>query len=94
MHKTIAWIQLTDVLWIGDVDDYSLVDEQTIKMLKRLAALLGYNTIRFHFNDSPLLPHFLKQFTNHAQEPLCIGYLNDQLQPCNLLLTAADFDTW
>lgn len=89
-----AWVSLTDVLWVGDLDNYDTVNEATISQLKRLAFWLGYNTIRFHFNDSLPQPAFLQWFDKRGQEPSCFYYLDDQLKGTNLLLTAADFDTW
>jgi hypothetical protein len=89
-----AWIQLTDVLWVGDFDTYELVDDITLKKLKRLAARLGYNTIRFNFNESREPPAFLKAFKKAEKEPLCFLYLDQKWEGSHLVLTAADFDTW
>lgn len=88
------WVSLTDVFWIGDFDDYSRVTAATIKKLKRIAATLGYNTIRFHFNESLPQPAFLQWFGKGSKEPSCFYYIDEKLRGTNLLLTAADFDTW
>jgi GNAT superfamily N-acetyltransferase len=94
VNKAIVWINFSDVLWIGDFNDYNLVDEKTIKKLKQLARLLGYNTIRFNFNESLPQPSFLQHFRKTKQEASCFFYLNKEVEGTNLVLTAADFDTW
>ncbi|MFM9909933.1 MAG: GNAT family N-acetyltransferase [Chitinophagaceae bacterium] len=90
----IIWIKLIDVFWIGDFSDYQLMNSSIIKKLKRLAFLLGYNTISFHINESVQQPGFLKNFKKYNTEPSCILYLDDAVKPENFLFTAADFDTW
>ncbi|RZK10129.1 MAG: GNAT family N-acetyltransferase [Flavobacterium sp.] len=94
INDVVVWIRLTDVLWIGDFSTYEKVTPTTIKKLKYLAWVLGYNTIRFHFNDSLPKPLFLSHFKLSGQEPSCFLYLDESLEGTNLLLTAADFDTW
>lgn len=94
VNEVIVWIKFSDVLWIGDFDNYGKVDKTTITKLGRIAAFLGYNTIRFNFNEGLPQPSFLQFFKKAAQEPSCFFYINKKLQDTNLVLTAADFDTW
>ncbi len=94
INTVTAWVKFSDVLWIGDFDNYNNVDQTTINELKRIARLLGYNTIRFNFTESLPQPRFLKFFKKAGKEPSCFFYFRENLKNTNLLLTAADFDTW
>lgn len=94
IRNTVFWLKLTDVLWIGDVDDYTAVTLAVLKKLKRLAFLLGYNTVRFHLNESLARPAFLQTFTSQTAEASCFLYLDQRFEGRNLVLTGADFDTW
>jgi hypothetical protein len=94
INDVVFWIKLTDVLWIGDVDDYKKINDRVIRKLRGLAFFLGYNTICFHFNDSVEKPAFLRRFRKYNEEPSCFYYFDNELQNVNLLLTGADFDTW
>ncbi len=94
INEATLWIKLSDVLWIGDFDNYALVDEKTIKKLKKIAAFLGYNTIRFNFNASLHQPAFLKWFKKESEEASCFFYIDKAFEASNLVITAADFDTW
>jgi hypothetical protein len=87
------WVKLTDVLLIGDIDNYAACNLKTIRKLKSLAWVLGYNTIRFQINKNINLP-FLKYFKQHQTTPLCYYYMNEEFEKNNLVITAADFDTW
>ena len=93
INGVIVWISFTDVLWIGDFHNYELVDAAVVRKLKRIAAYLGYNTIRFNLNTQ-VQPKFLNYFKRVAKEPLCFFYIGQKLRNSNLVLTAADFDTW
>lgn len=93
LETVIFWVKFTDVLWIGEISDYSKINQRIIKKLKQIAVILGYNTITFHINkntDHNFL-HFFKKF---EAEPSCFYYLNKEHLNCNLILTGADFDTW
>lgn len=94
IEGAVFWVKLTDILWIGDINDYDQVTERVMKRLKRLAYLLGFNTIRFHFNTSLEAPAFLKTFKPMSAEPSCFYYFPNDEAGTNLLLTGADFDTW
>ncbi|HEY0067824.1 MAG TPA: GNAT family N-acetyltransferase, partial [Flavisolibacter sp.] len=94
LGRVTAWIRLTDVLWIGDFSDYSLVDEKAIGSLRRLAFRMGLNTISFHLNDRIPQPAFLRYFKKYKTEPSCLLYLRQEYSGVNLVLTGADFDTW
>jgi Acetyltransferase (GNAT) domain len=94
IDNQVIWIKLIDVLWVGDFSDYQSMNISIINKLKRLAFLLGYNTISFHINESVQRPDFLKDFKKYNAEPSCILYLKDSIKPENFLFTAADFDTW
>lgn len=88
------WLKLTDVLWIGEVDNYAAVDARVLRQLKQLAFRLGYNTLSFHLNKSIAPPAFLQSFNGQIAEASCFLYLNKELEGTNLVLTGADFDTW
>jgi hypothetical protein len=94
INNAVFWIKLDDVMWIGDIDDYDKVDMSTIKKIKKLAFVLGYNTISFHFNKSLDKPGFLMHFKEQQHELSCFYYLNKQYTNHNMILTGADFDTW
>lgn len=94
LDDVTLWVRLTDVFWIGDMDKYERFTETSIQKLKRIARLLGYNTIRFHFNEGLPQPRFLRWFVKQDEEPSCYYYIDERLDKTNLLLTAADFDTW
>lgn len=92
--KTVTfWIKFSDVLWIGEISDYNKMSENVLRRVKRLAFLLGYNTITFHINKNPGYD-FLKSFEKYESEPFCFYYLNNNYFNCNLILTGVDFDTW
>ena len=90
----VIWIKLTDVLWIGDFSDYEKVSPIVLKKLRRLAFILGYNTISFNFNKSLSLPAAFQAFNVYNSEPSCMLYLDDAYKNINFVLTGADFDTW
>jgi hypothetical protein len=94
INEATCWVKLSDVFWIGDVDAYDKLDSAVLHKLKQLAFKLGYNTIVFHINKSIPKAEFLSAFKKHETEPLCFHYLNPQYENTNLLITAADFDTW
>jgi len=94
INGVVLWIKFTDVFWIGDIDNYEMFDLKIIQELKRLAFLLGYNTISFHINKNAK-PGFLRYFKQYNSEALCYYYINkEDYQGTNLIITAADFDTW
>ena len=91
--SAILWIRLTDVIWVGEVSDYSALTAPVLRQLKRMAFLTGYNSIVFHLNRSIPLPDSLATAKQTGTDPLCF-YLPDHKKPVPLLLTGADFDTW
>ena len=93
LDEVILWIKFSDVLLIGDVDNYAGIKSKTISKLKRLAFLLGYNTISFYWNESLEPPSFLRYFKEHSKLPSCTLPLDHSMHS-NILFTAADFDTW
>jgi predicted N-acetyltransferase YhbS len=94
LGRVTAWVRLTDVLWVGDFSDYSLVDEKALLSLRRLAFWMGLNTISFHLNDRIPQPAFLRYFKKYKTEPSCLLYLRQEYSGVNLVLTGVDFDTW
>jgi hypothetical protein len=90
----LIWLKLSDVLWIGELSDYEAVNDKTIHKLKQLAFLLGYNTISFHYPASAPPPGFLSYFKKYNEVPSCFVDLSGNNSDFNILLTAADFDTW
>jgi len=90
--RSVLWIKFTDVLWVGDFDDYDKIDKHVISELKKLSFLLGYNTISFFISESVDTP-FLKHFKKNGEEPLCV-YTYDKPVNEEIILTGADFDTW
>ncbi|MBI5371248.1 MAG: GNAT family N-acetyltransferase [Sphingobacteriales bacterium] len=87
------WIRLTDVIWIGEIDNYNGVTERIIRKLKRVAFWSGYNTIVLNLNESIPLPESLNGFRPAGKDVSCF-YLPGQQEPIPLLITGADFDTW
>jgi Acetyltransferase (GNAT) domain len=94
IEEVLIWIMLTDVLLIGDFSDYNKLSVSVIKKLKRIAFLLGYNTISLDYNKSLELPEALQSFHSYSSQASCILYLDEKYRGYNFLLTAADSDTW
>ena len=94
IENVMLWIRLTDVFWIGDFDNYDSINSVVIKKIKRLAFLLGYNTISFNMNASITLPDPLKIFKQYSSQPSCFLYIDETLNDTNIILAAADSDTW
>lgn len=94
IHDVILWVKFTDVFWIGDFSSYDKITPATILKIKKLAFLLGYNTITFHINKSLPAPWFLNNFKKFETAPSCFYYVNIEYINYNLVLTGADFDTW
>jgi hypothetical protein len=90
----VLWIKLADIFWIGEVSEYHKVTERVLKKIKRLAFLLGYNTISFHLNAKVPQPEFLARFKKYNSEPSTVFYLDKTYTDNNLILTGCDFDTW
>ena len=93
VSNSILWVKFTDVLWIGDINNYLSPDPKLVLKLKKLAFVLGYNTITFHSNMN-LPVAFLSNFKKHSTEPSCFLYLDGEYNNSNLVLTGCDFDTW
>ena len=94
IENVVLWIRLTDVFWIGDFDNYDAINPAVINKIKRLAFLLGYNTISFNMNASIMLPEPLKIFKQYSSQPSCILYIDETFCDANIILAAADSDTW
>jgi Acetyltransferase (GNAT) domain len=94
IDNVIIWVRLSAFLWIGDFSDLQEVTDQVISKLKRLARLLGYNTIRYSINKEIQLPESMKDFSVRETMPLCVLYLVDEENFPDFLFTSADFDTW
>ncbi len=94
LNGIIIWIQLTDIFWIGDFSDYKKITPGFIKKIKRVAFMLGYNTISFNLNKSIPLPPALQCFKINSSQASCFLYLDEQYKDLNFILTAADSDTW
>ncbi|MFN2438281.1 MAG: GNAT family N-acetyltransferase [Chitinophagaceae bacterium] len=92
LDDAILWIKFSDVLLIGDINNYDAITEKTISKLKKIAFLSGYNTISFYWNESIQPPPFLRYFKKHNKIPSCTLPLGSTFP--NILFTAADFDTW
>lgn len=94
IEDQLLWIKLTDVLWVGEISDFQSVNDRFLKKLKRLAFLLGYNTISFNVNSSIGLPAFMDRFQKMSADVSCILPLDQNPGFKNILFTGADFDTW
>lgn len=94
IENVIVWIRLTDVIWIGDFDNYAAITPQVLRKLKQVASWLGYNTIVFNFNESLPLPEQLKGFKKNGKDASCFYVPDNQSVPANFIFTGADFDTW
>jgi hypothetical protein len=94
VENVLLWIRLTDVFWIGDFDNYDAINPVVIKRIKRLAFLLGYNTISLNMNAIIKLPESLKIFSRYSSQPSCILYMDETFRNINIILAAADSDTW
>ena len=88
------WIRLTDVLWIGDFDNYENITPHVLKKLRQFAFRLGYNTISINFNENIPLPASLQSFKKYQSQASCFCYFDMAFNDQNLILTAADSDTW
>jgi hypothetical protein len=93
LDDVILWIKFSDVLLIGDVDNYNAITGKTISKLKKIAFMVGYNSISFYWNEKLQPPDFLRFFKKISKFPSCILQLDDSTSS-DILLTAADFDTW
>jgi hypothetical protein len=94
VKNVVLWVRLTDVFWIGDFDNYDEINPGVIKKLKWLAFLLGYNTISFNMNASVKLPESLNNFKQYSSQPSCFLYIDEVYRDTNIVLAAADSDTW
>ncbi|HET6999877.1 MAG TPA: GNAT family N-acetyltransferase [Puia sp.] len=94
IENVIVWIRLSTFLWVGDFSDLEQVNNSVMSQLKRLARLLGYNTIRFHINQEIVLPTAMREFKVGKSIPTCILYLGNEKPNSEFLFTPADFDTW
>lgn len=94
INGIVLWIRLTDVFWIGDLDNYESLTDDFLKKLRKIAFWLGYNTISFDINKTVELPPVLNYFKASSEQPSCLYYLDKSLEGYNILITAADFDTW
>lgn len=94
IEEVTIWINLVDVFWIGDIDCYEKITLPVIKRIKKIAFLLGYNTISFNLNKTLPLPEILNCFKKGRTESSCFFYIDKKFEGKNFLLTAADFDTW
>ena len=90
----IFWIKLSDVLWIGDLSDYKQITAATLSKLKRLAFLLGYNTIVMNLNEQFELPPAFSEFKPHDKDAACYKLLEPVQGFEYMIWTGADFDTW
>ena len=93
LDNIIMWIKFSDVLLIGDVNNYGAITEKTISKIKKMAFILGYNTVSFYWNENLEPPDFLRYFKKISKFPSCILQLDDSTSS-DILFTAADFDTW
>lgn len=94
IEDILIWVRLTDIFWIGDFEDYEKINPSFIKIIKRLAFRLGFNTISFCLNNSIPLPKALQPFKKNSAQASCFLYLDDQYRNINFVLTSADSDTW
>lgn len=94
IDEVIFWIKLSDVLWIGDLSNYRKVKAATLKKLKRLAFLLGYNTIVLNLNEQFNLPPAFNEFKPHDKDAACYKLLEPVQGFEDMIWTGADFDTW
>lgn len=94
IKDVVFWINLTDVFWIGEINNYEKITPEILKKLRMICFWMGYNTISLNLNKSIDIPKTLKKFKINHEEKSCFYYLNNDLKGRNFLLTAADFDTW
>jgi len=94
LNGIVLWIRLTDVFWIGDFDNYELLSKDFLRRIKKMAFWLGYNTISFNLNKTIPLPSIFDSFHANCEEPSCFYYFDKSLEGINMVVTAADFDTW
>jgi GNAT superfamily N-acetyltransferase len=94
IEKLTIWVNLADVFWIGDFDNFENITPATLRRIKKIAFLLGFNTISFNLNRTIPLPDVLKNFKEGRVENSCFLYVDKELEGKNFLITAADFDTW
>jgi hypothetical protein len=94
IDEVVFWIRLSDVIWIGDVSDYTKVTASILQQLQRLAFWLGYNTIVLHLNESLTLPAVFNRFKRHDTDAACYKILTPVDGFERMIWTGADFDTW
>jgi hypothetical protein len=94
IHEVTCWVKLADVFWIGDFSDYQQVTEQVTTKLKRIAFLLGYNTVRMNINEDVQLPEAFLAFKINGRDAACYKVLSDEAEFQQMIWTGADFDTW
>ncbi len=94
IEKLTIWVNLVDVFWIGDFDNFENITPATLRKIKKIAFFLGYNTISFNLNRTIPLPEVLKIFKKGCVENSCFFYIDKEFEGKNFLITAADFDTW
>ena len=94
IDDVVMWIKLADIFWIGEINHYDKVTATVLKKIRRLAFLLGYNTISFHLNAKVPQPEFLAKFGKYNSEPSTVFFLDSRYTDNNLVLTGCDFDTW
>ncbi len=94
IEKLTIWVSLVDVFWIGDFDSFENITPAGLRKIKKIAFLLGFNSISFNLNRSIPLPEILKNFRISRMENSCFFYIDKEFEGKNFLLTAADFDTW
>jgi hypothetical protein len=94
IDNVIIWVRLSELLWIGDFSDLGQVNQSVLKKIKKIARLLGYNSIRYAVNKEISLPEAMKDFKAIESIPLCLKYLEEERKFPELLFTTADFDNW
>ena len=94
IENVIIWIKLSSILWIGDFSDLEQVSKPVMGKMKKLARLLGYNSIRYAVNQEISLPESMGAFEAKQSIPSCLLYLEEGNKFPEFLFTSADFDTW
>lgn len=88
------WVSLTDIFWIGDLGNYENITPSFVKKIKQIAFRLGYNTISLNFNRSIQVPQALSMMVEYSHQASGYFYIDKSYEGTNLILTAADSDSW
>jgi hypothetical protein len=93
LGKAKAWISLSDVMTIGDIQDNGQDLDDTLRRIKKLAARLGFRNIFFHTSPgTPLHRQFAQRFRPFTSFPALFNDLGSGIPLEQLKFTFADID--